>query len=587
MFGAAKETRESAAAPLPHDAATLYPEDDGFLGKRAKKGRAKLLSGVDELLRRALAPGETIRYAARAVRYGVLEFIFSGNAARYHNTVALVVTDRRVLMVHLTSRGKAADIKNQIPLSELRRAGKVTLSGWCLQLADGTRQAFVAISGKDRKRMEELLNGAIGGAGAPEGARPPGRPSLEPLCPACLQPVPGAVGATLTCPNPMCRIPFRDPKRAARLSAVVPGLGDLYLRHHLFGALEFLGSMLMLGIGVMFVADAIADPAPSKLTTAAVIFLFFLAGPRVVDYFVTLHMGRKGLVPLALAPAPGAQARNLPSFPRWSPLLFVGGLALAGVVVFGLGQDLQRDGAVREASRLAAAGKLDEARARWDALVAAGAGSDERKVRFALALMEAGDLMGMDAIRATFGADAKVEEKLADRWNAALAAEQAALVDYDVGVDAFVKGEEKGLAQLDRALAYFARVKRPHLPATRAELSAHLAAQSLAPPLEPDGAEAAEHWVSGATGAPAAELAVLQGAIAAARGDRAALTLLASAVVADAPPEFRLLALESRLGLATTEAERDEVRKAAAAMHRPGLTEDLLERLGAIVGPRR
>src|SRR5512138_1149564 len=143
MFGAAKETPESEVAPLPHDAATLYPEDDGFFGKRAKKGRAKLLSGIDELLRRALAPGETIRYAARACRYATLEYVFSGNAARYHNLVALVVTDRRVLMIHLTSGGKPADIKNQIPLAEIRRAGKATLSGWRLELADGTRQAFV------------------------------------------------------------------------------------------------------------------------------------------------------------------------------------------------------------------------------------------------------------------------------------------------------------------------------------------------------------------------------------------------------------------------------------------------------------
>ena len=77
----ANDSRQAEGAPLPHDAATLYPEDDGFFGKRAKKGRAKLLAGIDDLLRRALAPGETIRYAARAVRYGVLEFIFSGNAA--------------------------------------------------------------------------------------------------------------------------------------------------------------------------------------------------------------------------------------------------------------------------------------------------------------------------------------------------------------------------------------------------------------------------------------------------------------------------------------------------------------------------
>lgn len=574
----ANDSRQADAAPLPHDAATLYPEDDGFFGKRAKRARVKLLAGIDDVLRRALAPGETIRYAARAVRYGVLEFIFSGNAARYHNTVALVVTGRRVLMIHLTSRGKAADIKNQLPLAEIRRAGKVTLSGWCLQLADGTKQAFVTISGKDRKALEALLNVPA----APQSARQPGLPSLEPLCPACLQPVPGPIGAKLTCPNPGCRIPFRDPKRAARLSAVVPGLGDLYLRHHLFGALEFLGSMLMLGIAGMAVVDALSDPEPSKLATAGVLFVFFLAGPRVIDYFVTQHMGRKGLVPLALAPAPGAQARNLPSYPRWSPLLFLAGIAIAGAVAVGLGQDFKHDGALREASRLAAAGKLDEARARWDALAAAGGANDERKVRFALALMEAGDLMGMDAIRATFSDDAKVEEKLADRWNAALAAEQGALTDYEAGVDAFINGEED-LAPLDRSLAYFKHVKRPHLPASREELGAHLAAQALAPPRGEDDVGAAQRWLERASGAPVEELAVVMASLAAASGDRGALAPLAKVDPAAVPPEFQLLALESRLLLAEAEAEREGVRKAAKALPRAALTQDLAERADALI----
>lgn len=579
MFGSDPRTQSNPAAPLPVDAATLYPEDDGFFGRRAKKGREKLLAGIGDLLRLALAPGETIRYAARGCRYGVLEYMFSGNAARYHNLVALVVTDRRVLMIHLTGRGKPADIKNQIPLSEIRRVGSKAMSlGWSFELADGTRERFISVARRDRKVLEAML-----GNSAPPSARPPGRPSLEPLCPACLQPVPVKVGTQLACPNPVCRIPYRDPKKAAKLSALVPGLGDLYLRHHLFGSFEFLGSMLLLGIGVMFVADAIAAPEPSKAITAGVMLLFFLVGPRIVDYFVTLHMGRKGLVPLALAPAPGAQARNLPSFPAWSPLLFLAGLAIAGGVAFGLGQDLGRDGAVREASRLAKEGKFDEALARWEAIVASGEVSDERKVRFALALMEAGDLKGMDAIRVTFGENAKVETELADRWNKALELEQAALADHDAGVKAFLEGDEEGLARLDRSLAYFAQVKRPHVPATRAELSAHLAASVLAPPIERGNLERADELFQGAADAPAIERAIVTAALAALRHDPAAAGALAKLDLSAAPPEFRLLALEQRLLLAATDAERDEVRKAAGALRRADCNDAEAERLDALL----
>ncbi len=37
-----------AAGELPLEKATLYPEDDGFFGRRAKARRAKLLAGIEE-----------------------------------------------------------------------------------------------------------------------------------------------------------------------------------------------------------------------------------------------------------------------------------------------------------------------------------------------------------------------------------------------------------------------------------------------------------------------------------------------------------------------------------------------------------
>jgi hypothetical protein len=585
MFGATTQANGAEAAPIEVDAAILYPEDDGFFGKRAKKARAKLLAGIDEPLRKALVPGEPVRYVTRGCRYWAAEYIFSGQAARAHNLVALVVTDRRLLLVQLDTRGKAGDMKNQIPLAEIRRVAGTLLSGWRLELADGTKEAFVYVPKKDRKRLEPLLVPVTGGA--PTRAAPvgPGQASLQHLCPGCLQPVPGKVGATLTCPNPTCRIPFRDPLKAAKLSGFVPGLGDLYLRHFLFGSLEFLGSMVMLGLGLIFVLDAAASGSPASMGLAALMLALFIVIPRVVDYFVTLHMGRKGLVPLALAPAPGAQARNLPSFPRWSPLLFVAGIALTAIIGVAMGEELRNDAAGRAAAKLAAEGKLDEARARWDALVKAGGGSNERKVRYALALLEAGDLAGMDEVRATFDDGAQVEKSLAERWNAALAKEQAVLDDYNEGVQALAEGEEEGLEPLDRALAYFAKVKRPHLPSTRAEVYAHLAADLMAPPFAPEDLETASAWVAKADGAPAAELAAVRSAHAAASGDRdAVVAALSKADLGPLEPTFQLLALEARLRVAGSDAERAEVARAAKALQSGALSDEEKGRLRAILG---
>lgn len=77
--------------------------------------------------------------------------------------------------------------------------------------------------------------------------------------------------------------------------------------------------MAMLGVGIAFVLQVLADPESTGLVVAGMVVLMLIGIPRLIDYRLTLHKGRKGLVPLALKPAPGAQARNLPSYPRWTP----------------------------------------------------------------------------------------------------------------------------------------------------------------------------------------------------------------------------------------------------------------------------
>jgi len=573
-------TAASPGQDLPTDGATLYPEADGWLGRRAKERRARLLAGLAATLRRGLAPGEPVRYVAQGVRHHPLESFFGGALlARYGNLTALVLTDRRLVLLEIDSRGRPRDLKSEIPLGAIRRAGRAGLGGFRLTLADGSKLSFLSFAGRDRKQLVRLLP-------ATEGPRAT-VPSLGALCPACVRPVPGPVGATLTCPQLDCRIPFRDPRRAARLSALVPGLGTLYLRRRLVGAIAFLVSMLLLGVGLAFLATAAAEHRPAAWGVAAAMLLLTVGLPRLIDSQVALHHGRKGLVPLALAPAPGAQARNLPSFPRWSPLLFLAGLSLAGAVALALREDLRRDAAVREASELARQGRFDDALARWEELRREGGGSDERRIQFALALLESGDLEDADELRRRFGG-AKVEKTLADRWNAALAREQTALTDYREGLQALLRGDPAGWTRVDRALAYFQTARRPHLPRSRGEVSAHLAMRSLGEPLTPEKVAGAARWIDGLGGAPPAEEAAVRLAWRSARGElteaRAALSGLP---VAELPASFQLLVLEARARLAADEAERAAVRRDAGAFPRDLLDEREGARLDALAGPGR
>jgi hypothetical protein len=575
MRANADQTLPPAGADLPVDAATLYPEDDGFLARRAKATRAKLLAGVADSVRRALSPGETIRYVARGVRYFLFEHVFGGAAvAQYHNMTALVLTDRRLLLVQIGRSGKAGDMKNEVPLAAIRGAKKGFM-GFAIQLADGTKLRFVSVSGRDRKRLEALLPRSSGPSST--------EPSLVHLCPACLSPVPGAVGTALVCPQQGCRIPFRDPRRAARLSALVPGLGDLYLRHHFFGSMEFLGSMVMLGLGVSFALQAFTDRQPSSFVTAAVLAVLFVGLPRVIDYRLTLHMGRKGLVPLALAPAPGAQARNLPSYPRWSPLLFVAGLAATVTIVAFLARDLRHDAAVREASELAAQGRFDDAQDRWAAIERDGGADEARRVKFALALLDAGDLDGAGSLETRFQGT-KIDAALADRWNSASAREHAAIDDFEQGVAALVAGDASAWTQLDRALTYFHGVTRPHVPRSRGELHAHLAEGVLREPLTDRDLEAARRWIDGLGDAPAAEVGAVRAAYHSASGRRdEARSALATLEGATLPLPFQLLALEARARIAESDADRAAVRSTAQALPRAKLDDQEAERLDALL----
>jgi len=149
--------RSAPPLPLPLDEATLFPEGDGFFEKRAKTARRKVLDALAPVLARGLETGERVRFLAVGVRYAFWEFWFARYAAEHHNRTALVVTDRRLLLLQVTTRSRPADLKAQVRLGLIRRAGQRSLGGWKLELADGTSLAFIRIPKKERARLEKLL----------------------------------------------------------------------------------------------------------------------------------------------------------------------------------------------------------------------------------------------------------------------------------------------------------------------------------------------------------------------------------------------------------------------------------------------
>lgn len=548
---------------LPVDAEAMFPETGGFFARRANAARAKLLAKNASTLRRALQPGERIRYAALAMRYWFWETYFAGWASYHHNQHLLVLTDRRLLLLQITSRGNPADLKNQIALEEICGTKKQSfLNVFTLLTADGARLKLSRLAKRDRAALAARLPTAAD----PRRVRKPS--SIEHLCPSCLAVVPGIVGTTLTCPEPTCRIPFRDPKKAARLSTWIPGLGDLYLRHHFFGATEFIGSTLMLGLALVLLLMAALSGDAAGWVAAGIAVPLLVGLPRIVDHRLTLHMARKGLVPLAMAPAPGAAARNLPSFPRWAPLLFAAGAAIVVGVPAAVAPDLAADARYDDLTvEQVEAGRFDEALAAYEALKAEGLVGEARRARLLQALYRAGDLEGAARVRSELDGS-PLDEALVKDVNAMIAAEEAAIEGYYAGLHALVEGDEAAAwKQLDPALAYFRTVKRPHHATTRAEARVHLAGDLLAPPLDAPATAVAERQLEAAgADAPQAEAAVVRAALQSARGDAAQVEAALRAVPADVSVPFRLLMLEARARVARGEAERRAIAEGVKAL---------------------
>jgi hypothetical protein len=561
---------EVAGVDLPLDSGSVFRETDGYFARRANEKRAKLLAALAPLLRTMLDPGEAVLAAARGYLYSAAEYLLSGHLAALHtNQVALVLTGRRLLWIQVDGKGRPRDLKNQLRVEKVRKA----TSRWSGQLIVETvareKLVFNSVPRADRNALVALL------PGAPAAPREKEK-SVEHLCPACVRVVPGPVGTASRCPWPECRIPFRSPKRAAWLSAIVPGVGDVYLRHFAFGALEFVGSIAVLCVAIFAGLLALGSPRAENVATAAVLAVLFVVLPRVFDFALTLHMGRKGIVPLSLAPVPAgldegapigpSRSRSLPAFPAWALALFAaGGLAVAATAWFSWAE-AKNQGLLFEACRLAETGKIADATKLYDAIGARSPVSPTDRGRFALALWNGGDLDGGDRLVESLG---PIEKGVADELNGFVARYGKAREQLEAGRKDLIAGRDaEAWKAIDPALALFRTLETAPLPKSRHDVAVELAGELLGPPLSPEDLDAAVRVAGLASGLPGgdARLDVARFRIAAARGDGAeAGTLAARIDPARLDALWRVLLLEGRFALAGDDvAASVEAREAEA-----------------------
>lgn len=261
----------------------------GFGARRLERRRLKLVQHVDERVRAFLAGGESVEFVTWGVEYSFLESYFMGIWARLLNRRAVILTDRRILLIQISARNKVLQLKSQIRYTAIEKPARGMLGGLGIVTRDKKRHHLMGVPRKDRKVLLERIATHV------EAVRTePPTAGRENLCPYCGQRV---IGLPDRCSR--CAKGFKSGAKAGWLSLLFPGLGDLYLGHRLLGLVEIAGALLGWSLVTLpFVVPgeegAAVEGGTAALVLLAIVAFVFMHG---TDAWVTRRMGLKGIYP--------------------------------------------------------------------------------------------------------------------------------------------------------------------------------------------------------------------------------------------------------------------------------------------------
>jgi hypothetical protein len=274
-------------ASLPYRFDRIFSAQ-GFGAKRLAKKRLKLIQQIDPVVQTMLCEGERVQLVSWGVEYSFLEQIFMGIWSHLINRCALVLTDRRILIIQIDSRRRVQQLKTQLRFECIESLAKRTFGYIGFVLRNERKLYITGMPRKDRKAIKALVlqrlqtkaSNAIGQRGG-----------LENLCPKCGNRV---IGFPDRCKQ--CATAFKSARKAGLLSLVFPGLGDLYLGHRGLGAFEIFAGVLSWSLIVLPMAFAAWQGEADWILTAGVaaaVFVFV----HVTDFWITRRVGFKGIYP--------------------------------------------------------------------------------------------------------------------------------------------------------------------------------------------------------------------------------------------------------------------------------------------------
>ena len=254
----------------------MFPNVRNGRIKRRDRRRAEMLRKAEPVLQLALNPMEVVRFTTNGVRQLTWWLLTAGSMNPFANRTTLVLTDRRVLLIHTDSKQRPRLFANQLPLERIR-----STSG---------RNSYVFIrSGREQlmfhgvKRSEaRQLKGLLESAATKKGG-------WQNLCPHCFT---ATDDAPLSCAK--CGEVFKRPKKAALRSLLFPGLGDFYLGYRKYAMLEIIGASLLWALFLSTLVPAVMSKGLDGLLVAGPLFAL-LALIHIGDALLTRAKAMTGL----------------------------------------------------------------------------------------------------------------------------------------------------------------------------------------------------------------------------------------------------------------------------------------------------
>lgn len=248
---------------------------NGRIRRRDRK-RAEMLRKAEPVLKRVLAPTEVVRFATNGVRQLMWWLLTAGSMNPFANRSTLVLTDKRVLLIHTDWKQRPRMFANQLPLDRVRSTGG---RNSYIFIRTGKEQLmFHGVKRSEAAHVRNLLESTASKEGG-----------WQNLCPRCFAAIDSAPDRCERCGEV-----FKSPRTAALRSLIFPGLGDFYLGYRKYALLEIAGAAALWAVFfTTLVPAARARGLEGALVAAPLLGLIVLV--HLGDAVLTRAKARTGL----------------------------------------------------------------------------------------------------------------------------------------------------------------------------------------------------------------------------------------------------------------------------------------------------